>query len=207
MLLLSRGHLQRGDKEYLVDKTVSADLSSDSSTRSPWTGVSQFLPTTRKLMEFSNCAGPKDSDKIVYVAGAFDLFHVGHLDFLEECKKLGSYLIVGIHTDPIVNRYKGSNFPIMNLHERTLSVLAYRLPILRILHTYNVIHLRCVDEVVIGAPYSVTQEMLDHFNVSVVCHGLTTEVKPDIDGQDPYALPKSLGIYQIVDSGKRIISL
>ena len=31
-------------------------------------------------------------------------------------------------------RYKGSNYPIMNLHERTLSVLAYR----------------CVDEVVIG---------------------------------------------------------
>ena len=126
MLLLSRGHLQRGDKEYQVDKTVSADMSSDSSTRSPWTGVSQFLPTTRKLLEFSNCAGPQDSDKIVYVAGAFDLFHVGHLDFLEKCKKLGNYLIVGIHTDPIVNRYKGSNFPIMNLHERTLSVLAYR---------------------------------------------------------------------------------
>ena len=64
--------------------------------------------------------------KIVYVAGAFDLFHVGHLDFLEKCRELGSYLIVGLHTDPVVNRYKGSNFPIMNLHERTLSVLAFR---------------------------------------------------------------------------------
>lgn len=60
----------------------------------------------------------------VYVAGAFDLFHVGHLDFLEQARKLGDYLIVGLHTDPIVNRYKGSNFPIMNLHERVLSVLA-----------------------------------------------------------------------------------
>ena len=38
-------------------------------------------------------------------------------------------------------RYKGFNYPIMNIHERTLSVLAYR----------------CVDEVVIGAPYSVTK--------------------------------------------------
>ena len=64
--------------------------------------------------------------KIVYVAGAFDLFHVGHLDFLEKCRELGSYLIVGLHTDPVVNSYKGSNFPIMNLHERTLSVLAFR---------------------------------------------------------------------------------
>ena len=81
------------------------------------------------------------------MAGAFDLFHVGHLDFLERCREQGDYLIVGLHTDPVVNRwaafagaettlsrYKGSNFPIMNIHERTLSVLAYR----------------CVDEVVIG---------------------------------------------------------
>ncbi len=40
--------------------------------------------------------------------------------------ELGDYLIVGLHTDPVVNRYKGYNYPIMNLHERTLSVLAYR---------------------------------------------------------------------------------
>ena len=60
----------------------------------------------------------------MYVAGAFDLFHVGHLDFLEKAKQHGDYLIVGLHTDPIVNAYKGSNYPIMNLHERVLSVLA-----------------------------------------------------------------------------------
>lgn len=58
------------------------------------------------------------------MAGAFDLFHVGHLEFLEKAKKMGDYLIVGLHTDPVVNQYKGSNYPIMNLHERTLSVLA-----------------------------------------------------------------------------------
>lgn len=63
-------------------------------------------------------------DSQVYVAGAFDLFHVGHLEFLEKAKQMGDYLIVGLHTDPVVNQYKGSNYPIMNLHERTLSVLA-----------------------------------------------------------------------------------
>lgn len=62
--------------------------------------------------------------QVVYVAGAFDLFHVGHLDFLEKAREQGDFLIVGLHTDPEVNRYKGSNFPIMNLHERVLSVLA-----------------------------------------------------------------------------------
>ena len=60
------------------------------------------------------------------MAGAFDLFHVGHLDFLEKARAEGDYLIVGLHTDPVVNRYKGANYPIMNLHERVLSVLACR---------------------------------------------------------------------------------
>ena len=75
----------------------------------------------------------------------------------------------------------------MNIHERTLSVLAYR----------------CVDEVVIGAPYAITAEMMNHFNVSVVCHG-KTNVMPDIDGEDPYALPKKEGKFVTVDSGNSL---
>lgn len=60
----------------------------------------------------------------MYVAGAFDLFHIGHVDFLEKCLELGNYIVVGIHEDHVVNRYKGKNYPIMNLQERVLSVLA-----------------------------------------------------------------------------------
>ena len=62
---------------------------------------------------------------------------------------------------------------------------------------------RCVDEVVIGetrlftvertfcegAPYTVTKEMMEHFNVSVVCHG-KTPVMHDEDGSDPYGFPR-----------------
>jgi len=75
----------------------------------------------------------------------------------------------------------------MNIHERTLSALAYR----------------CVDEVVIGAPYSVTSEMMNHFNVSIVCHG-KTDVMPDIDGKDPYAVPKQEGKFVAVESGNSL---
>ena len=51
-------------------------------THSPWTGVSQFLTTTQKIIQFSEGRDPNPGDKIVYVAGAFDLFRIlGHLTY------------------------------------------------------------------------------------------------------------------------------
>jgi len=44
-------------------------------------------------------------DKVVYTAGAFDLFHVGHVDFLEKVRTFGDYVIVGLHSDR-VNKQK-----------------------------------------------------------------------------------------------------
>lgn len=87
----------------------------------------------------------------MYVAGAFDLFHVGHLDFLEAAHSQGDFLIVGLHTDLEVNRYKGSNYPIMNLHERVLSVLACKVMLLHslvfsILSTRNIIFISSKNE-------------------------------------------------------------
>lgn len=79
----------------------------------------------------------------------------------------GDFLIVGLHTDPCVNMYKGSNYPIMNLHERTLSVLACKY----------------VSEVVIGAPYIVTKDLLDHFNIAVVSHGKANPPNDPITGE------------------------
>jgi len=184
MLLLTRQHFKQGQFEYNVAKEHSSTMGQDSTARSPWTGCSQFLPTTRKIIQFSDGKSPRPGDRVVYVAGAYDLFHVGHLDFLEQAKKYGDYLIVGLHTDPVVNRYKGSNYPIMNLHERVLSVLACKY----------------VSEVVIGAPYAVTADLMDHFNVDIVLHG-TTAIMEDIDGNDPFEVPKQLGRFKIIDSG------
>ena len=65
-------------------------------------------------------------DIVVYVAGHFDLFHAGHVDFLKKCREMGTFLIVGLHNDWEVNRYMKRNYPIMNLHERVLSTLACR---------------------------------------------------------------------------------
>lgn len=149
MLLMTKTHFDHGSPMGNLDHQDVERTRSDSTTRSPYTGVSHFLPSSQKIVQFADGLDPAPGDRIVYAAGAFDLFHVGLLDFLEQAKKLGEYLIVGLHTDTDVNKYKGSNYPIMNLHERVLSVLACRY----------------VNQVIIGAPYNVTKELVDQFKV------------------------------------------
>lgn len=43
---------------------------------SPWTGVSQFLQTSKKIIQFASGQEPQPGDTIIYVAGAFDLFRI-----------------------------------------------------------------------------------------------------------------------------------
>ncbi|XP_057295243.1 ethanolamine-phosphate cytidylyltransferase-like isoform X2 [Hydractinia symbiolongicarpus] len=187
MLLMTKSHFDHGTPICNVNPQDIEKTRSDSSTHSPYTGVSHFLPSSHKIVQFADGKDPQPGDKIIYAPGAFDLFHVGLLDFLEKAKEHGQYLIVGLHTDEVVNRYKGSNFPIMNLHERVLSVLACRY----------------VNQVIIGAPYKVTKEIIDQFKVNVVVHG-ATPIMNDTDETDPYAYPKELGIFKEVNSGNEL---
>ncbi|CAF1416305.1 unnamed protein product, partial [Didymodactylos carnosus] len=125
----------------------------------------QSLPLMNKITQFSNDHKPNPNDRIIYTCGAYDLFHTGHVSFLEKAKTFGDYLIVGLYTDSDINRYKGNDRPVMNIHERVLSVLAYRF----------------VDEVIIGAPYSITLDLMNHFKV-----------------------PKSLNKFKEIDSGNAL---
>jgi glycerol-3-phosphate cytidylyltransferase len=69
--------------------------------------------------------------KIGYTTGVFDLFHIGHLNILRRAKEQCEYLIVGVSTDELVERYK-NKLPIIPYEERAEIVSA----------------IDCVDEVV-----------------------------------------------------------
>lgn len=55
--------------------------------------------------------------RIGYAAGAFDLFHVGHLNILKHAKAGCDYLIAGVVSDEILERTKGRG-PVVPLAER-----------------------------------------------------------------------------------------
>ncbi|KAJ1951551.1 choline phosphate cytidylyltransferase [Linderina macrospora] len=188
MLLVTRDHHIRGSRSTQsrmqgVDESVVTDFSHGSQPAGRLTGIAHYLSTSKKIIQFSSGKEPQPGDKVVYVDGAFDLFHAGHIEFFKRARELGDYLLVGIHDDQTVNSIKGGNFPVMNLQERVLGVL----------------QCRYVDEVIIGAPFSVTKDVLETvYHVDVVVHGASDQPL-DIDGKDPYELPKELDIYREVD--------
>jgi D-beta-D-heptose 7-phosphate kinase/D-beta-D-heptose 1-phosphate adenosyltransferase len=60
----------------------------------------------------------KSGKRVVFTNGCFDLLHVGHLRYLEEARSLGDILVVGVNSDPSVQRLKGPRRPILPLDER-----------------------------------------------------------------------------------------
>jgi len=61
----------------------------------------------------------KENKNIVFTNGCFDILHIGHVTYLEEAKKLGDTLIVGVNSDKSVKRLKGSDRPINPIEDRT----------------------------------------------------------------------------------------
>ena len=66
----------------------------------------------------------KSQNKIIVTTnGVFDILHLGHVKYLEEAKKLGDVLIVGVNSDASVKQIKGDKRPI-NDEKSRIGVLA-----------------------------------------------------------------------------------
>ena len=142
--------------------------------------------------------GPRPGQRIVYVDGGFDLFQIGHIEFLKqvyEAEEQGAYVVAGVHEDKVINHWKGLNYPIMNIFERGLCVL----------------QCRYVNAVIFGAPFSPSKPYLEAVPISrvqlgseersrsrlcsidAVYHGPTTFMPLTYD---PYTAAKEMGIFR-----------
>jgi|TARA_B100000902_G_scaffold366167_1_gene387727 glycerol-3-phosphate cytidylyltransferase len=69
-----------------------------------------------------------DKDKTIirgFTCGTMDLLHAGHILMLKEVKKQCHYLVVGLHTDPTIDRPE-KNKPIQSLEERRIQLEAVK---------------------------------------------------------------------------------
>lgn len=61
----------------------------------------------------------KQSNKIVFTNGCFDIIHSAHIKLLNFSKKQGDILIVGLNSDASIKKIKGNLRPINNIYERS----------------------------------------------------------------------------------------
>ncbi len=81
------------------------------------------------------------NNKVGFTCSCFDLFHAGHIMMLKESKSVCDYLIVGLQTDPTIDRPE-KNKPIQSIFERYVQLEACKY----------------VDEIVV---YATEKELLD----------------------------------------------
>jgi len=54
----------------------------------------------------------------VFTNGCFDLLHLGHVRYLEQARRLGDFLVMGLNSDESVRRLKGVGRPLVPEQER-----------------------------------------------------------------------------------------
>ena len=83
--------------------------------------------------------------RVGFTASTFDLLHAGHVMMLREAKTVCDYLIVGLQTDPTIDRQE-KNKPVQTLLERYIQLNA----------------IEYIDEIV---PYQTEQDLEDILNM------------------------------------------
>jgi ethanolamine-phosphate cytidylyltransferase len=187
MLLMSKSqiHKKKGGSPQLVSKNAKDDGHLKEICK-----TSKFLTTSRMLRLFSaGVKAPPKGAKVVYIDGAWDLFHAGHVMTFKKAREFGDYLIVGVQNDELVNAVRGLNMPLMTMNERVLSVLGCR----------------AVDDVLIDSPWNTSREMIASLNISTVLHAKLNEFREEFEQAcqkfgDPYKVPMEMNIFHIIQS-------
>lgn len=88
--------------------------------------------------------------KIGFTCSCFDLFHAGHIMMLKECRDHCDYLIVGLQTDPTIDRPE-KNKPVQSVFERFVQLQACKY----------------VDEIVVYATEKDLIDVLLSYNINI----------------------------------------
>lgn len=72
--------------------------------------------------DLASIRNKNNNKKIVLCAGCFDLFHVGHLKFINEAKKCGDILVVSVLSDELIKKGKNINRPIIKEKDRSMII-------------------------------------------------------------------------------------
>lgn len=115
--------------------------------------------------------------KRVYVDMVADLFHYGHVEFLQKARALGDYLLVGICADETVESNKGR--PILTMEERVASVAGCRY----------------ADEVLPNAPWVVDRAWIEKHNINLIVHGDDYSME---QFRKTHSVPMEMGIFRTV---------
>jgi D-beta-D-heptose 7-phosphate kinase/D-beta-D-heptose 1-phosphate adenosyltransferase len=63
---------------------------------------------------------------LCFTNGCFDLLHPGHVQYLEDARALGEFLVVGLNSDASVARLKGPSRPVQDQWARARILLGLR---------------------------------------------------------------------------------
>jgi rfaE bifunctional protein nucleotidyltransferase chain/domain len=92
------------------------------------------------------------SQRIVLTQGSFDMVHIGHARYLEEAKKYGDLLVVGVDSDEKIRHRKGPNRPIVPEAERMEMLKC----------------LKCVDHVILKELHSPKWDLIKRIRPDIL---------------------------------------
>ena len=109
--------------------------------------------------------------KIGFTCGAFDLLHAGHVVMLQEAKNNCDFLIVGLQTDPTLDR-SDKNKPVQSIYERYIQLSGIEavdevIPYDREASLMDILTTKPIDIRFIGEEYKDKQFTGQHLDIEI----------------------------------------
>lgn len=150
--------LEAGEEERLASVTIDPQRQQQLRERFNTVAPASYpFDDNEKIVSLAECVRivglrKTQGQRIVFTNGCFDILHAGHVEYLQQARKQGDFLVVGLNSDRSIKAIKGEKRPI-NAESQRARVLAA---------------LGCVDAVVLfsdSTPLKLINALLPHVMV------------------------------------------